>query len=92
LTVDSVGCIWVALCFGGVVRRYTPNGRLDTTVRLPVTMATSCAFGGDGYRTLYVTTGRSALPDEERRRQPLAGSVFSTEPGVDGLPPTPYGG
>ena len=92
LTVDCAGCIWVALCFGGVVRRYTPNGRLDATVRLPVTMATSCTFGGDGYRTLYVTTGRSALSDEERRRQPLAGSVFCTERGAQGLPPTPYGG
>ena len=92
LTVDGDGCIWVALCFGGAVRRYTPSGRLDATVRLPITMATSCTFGGNGYRTLYITTGRSALADEERRRQPLAGSVFSTEPGVDGLPPTPYGG
>jgi sugar lactone lactonase YvrE len=92
LTVDGDGCIWVALCFGGVVRRYTPNGRLDATVRLPVTMATSCAFGGDGYRTLYITTGRTTLPDDERRRQPLAGSYFRVEPGVEGLPPTPYGG
>lgn len=92
LTVDADGCIWVALCFGGVVRRYTPDGRLDRSVRLPVTMTTSCAFGGDGYRTLYITTGRSALGDEERRRQPLAGSVFRTEPGVTGLPSTPFGG
>jgi sugar lactone lactonase YvrE len=92
LTVDSDGCIWVALCFGGVVRRYTPNGRLDATVRLPATMATSCTFGGDDYRTLYITTGRSALSDGERLRQSLAGSVFCTDPGVEGLPPTPYGG
>ena len=92
LTVDSDGCIWVALCFGGSVRRYTPEGRLDATVRLPVTMATSCAFGGDGYRTLYITTGSSALSDEERERQVLAGSVFCTVPGVAGLPPTPFGG
>jgi sugar lactone lactonase YvrE len=92
LTVDTDGCIWVALCFGGVVRRYTPDGRLDATVRLPVTMATSCAFGGDGYRTLYITTGRTTLPDDELRRQPLAGSVFRVEPGVHGLAPTPYEG
>lgn len=92
LTVDAGGCIWVALCFGGVVRRYTPDGRLDATVRLPVTMATSCAFGGDGYRTLYITTGRTTLPDDELRRQPLAGSVFRIEPGAEGLAPTPYGG
>jgi sugar lactone lactonase YvrE len=92
LTVDSEGCIWVALCFGGAVRRYTPDGRLDATVGLPVTMATSCAFGGDDYRTLYITTGSSALPEEERERQPLAGSVFRTVPGVAGIPPTPFGG
>jgi sugar lactone lactonase YvrE len=92
LTVDGDGCIWVALCYGGAVRRYTPEGRIDATVRLPVTMATSCAFGGAGYRTLYITTGRTTLSDEERRRQPLAGSVFRVEPGVEGLPPTPYGG
>jgi sugar lactone lactonase YvrE len=92
LTVDADGCIWVALCFGGVVRRYTPDGRLDATVRLPVTMATSCAFGGVGYRTLYITTGTTTLAPDERRRQPLAGSVFHVEPGAEGFPPTPYGG
>ena len=92
LTVDADGCVWVALCFGGAVRRYTPDGRLDATVRLPVTVATSCAFGGDGYRTLYVTTGRTTLTDDELRRQPLAGSVFRVEPDTHGLAPTPYGG
>ncbi len=92
LTVDADGYIWVALCFGSEVRRYAPDGRLDAVVRLPVTMATSCTFGGEGYRTLYITTGRSALSDTDRARQPLAGSVFATTPGVEGLPPTPFGG
>jgi sugar lactone lactonase YvrE len=89
LTVDADGGIWVALCYGGALHRYTPAGELDTVVRLPVTMVTSCAFGGPDLRDLYVTTGLTTLGDAERAAQTLAGSVFCFTPGVSGLPATP---
>ena len=44
LTVDAEGFLWVALWDGGRVRRYTPDGRLDREVMLPVDAADQCGL------------------------------------------------
>jgi sugar lactone lactonase YvrE len=77
LTVDAQGDIWVALYGGWAVNRYTPDGSLRDTVRMPVAQATSCAFGGRDRDTLFVTTGRERLDEAALERQPDAGRVFS---------------
>lgn len=85
LTVDAEGGIWVALWGGGAVRRYTTDGTYDAEVSLPVTNVTSCVFGAPDLSTLYITTARDGLDEEELAAQPLAGSVFRCTPGVRGL-------
>jgi sugar lactone lactonase YvrE len=77
LTVDADGCVWVALWQGAAVRRYTPEGRLDRVIELPVPLVTACAFGGAGLNDLYVTTARTGLTEPPA----LAGSLFVV-PGV----------
>jgi sugar lactone lactonase YvrE len=89
LTVDAEGGVWVALYAGSAVRRYTSSGALDAVVELPVTKPTACTFGGPGLRTLFITTSRENLADDE---QPDAGSVFACTPGVAGLPARPFAG
>jgi len=86
LTIDAEGYLWVCLWQGWAVHRYRPDGILDRVVRLPVAQVTSCAFGGEDLSTLFVTTAREGLGDEEARCQDLAGSVFRIEPGVRGVP------
>ncbi|MFI1438075.1 SMP-30/gluconolactonase/LRE family protein [Streptomyces fructofermentans] len=88
LTVDADGCVWVALWDGGAVRRYTPSGRLDRVVELPVPRPTACAFGGDGLTDLYITTARTGL----EAPHPLAGSVLVVPGAGKGLPQTPFAG
>jgi sugar lactone lactonase YvrE len=88
LTVDADGCVWVALWDGGEIRRYTPDGRLDRVVELPVSRPTACAFGGAGLRDLYVTTARTGLT----RPHPLSGSLLVFPDAGAGLPSTPFGG
>lgn len=84
LIVDAEGCLWVALWQGSAVRRYTPDGRLDVQIDLPVSCPTKCAFGGADLDTLYITSAHKALSPEERRREPHAGSVFALHAGVRG--------
>jgi sugar lactone lactonase YvrE len=90
LTVDADGCLWTALWLGWAVRRYTPEGRLDRTVELPVKRVTSCAFGGAGLDTLFITTA-SAQPDDPEP-QPHAGSLFAIRPGTTGRHPGEWAG
>jgi sugar lactone lactonase YvrE len=90
LCVDDEGCLWVGLWGGGAVHRYTPDGRLDTIVRVPASQVTSCAFGGPRGSTLFVTTARIGLGDDALRTEPLAGGLFVVEPGVTGPAATPW--
>ncbi len=84
LCVDAEGGVWVALFGGGAIRRYTPAGRLDEHIALPVTNPTSVAFGGQGLDELFVTTARHRLAPERLAREPLAGALLRLRPGVVG--------
>lgn len=88
LTVEADGCVWVALWDGAQVRRYTPDGRLDRTVELPVERPTACAFGGPGLRDLYITSARAGLD----RPHSLDGSVFVLSDAGQGREGTPFSG
>jgi sugar lactone lactonase YvrE len=92
LCVDEEGAVWVALWPGWCVRRYLPDGSLDAVLPLPVAQVSSCAFGGPDLDELFVTTARENLPLDDRRGQPLAGSLFRARPGVRGLPVAGYRG
>jgi sugar lactone lactonase YvrE len=55
-TVDAAGGIWIALVRTAQLGRFTPDGRLDRLIDLPVGHPTCPAFGGDGMDTLFVTS------------------------------------
>lgn len=92
LTVDADGHLWVAAIGGWRVDRFSPDGRLDRSVRLPVSQPTSCTFGGPDLETLYVTTARMNLDAVALAEEPLAGSVFALEVGVRGLAEPAFAG
>jgi sugar lactone lactonase YvrE len=93
LTVDADGGVWVALFGGSRLQRFTPDGRADRHVALPVTQVTAAAFCGDAYDVLYITTARSdengPMTDAALSGQLLAGAIFAVDVGVGGLPPVP---
>lgn len=91
-TVDAEGFLWNARYQGGALARFAPDGRLDRLARLPVSQPTSCAFGGEGLRTLYVTTATQTLNAMERAEQPLAGALLALDVGVSGLPEHSFAG
>jgi sugar lactone lactonase YvrE len=82
--VDADGCYWTCANDAGLLLRFTPAGRLDRSLPLPVRKPAMCAFGGPALDTLYVTSIRPEGIDLSD--QPLAGGLFALRPGVRGLP------
>lgn len=83
LCVDSEGGIWVAMWDGGCVQRWSASGELTATIDLPVPRPTSVTLGGEGMRTLFIST--SAL-DQPMGAETGAGALFSAQVEVPGLP------
>ena len=82
--VDVDGCYWICGNDAGLIHRFTPAGKLDCSLAVPVKKPAMCAFGGPGLDTLFVTSIR---PDGiDLSDQPLAGGLFALRPGVRGLP------
>lgn len=80
--VDAEGCYWICANDAGLIHRFTPDGRLDRSLAVPVKKPTMCAFGGSRLDTLFVTSIR---PGDDHDPQSLAGGVFALNPGVKGL-------
>jgi sugar lactone lactonase YvrE len=81
--VDADGCYWICANDAGLIHRFTPEGKLDRSLAVPVKKPTMCTFGGPNLDTLFVTSIR---PAGDLSEQPLAGGVFALRPGVCGLP------
>lgn len=92
LTVDSEGYVWSAKWDGWRVVRYSPDGKIDAIVEMPVQRPTSVMFGGPELNQLYITSAWTRLAQEVKAQQPLAGHVFVVETEVSGLPETDYKG
>ncbi len=90
LTVDGTGDLWVAIYGGSCVHRYSPDGRLLDVLDVPAGQVTSCAFGGPGMTSLYVTTATENWSDERRRAEPGAGLVYRLDPDAVGQPAVPF--
>ena len=84
LTVDSEGGVWSALWGGWRVQRFDPDGVVEREVRIPVSVASSCAFGGENLDELFVTTAWTGLSDEERAQQPGSGDLLKAHVGITG--------
>lgn len=89
--VDAEGYVWNAVWEGYRVERYSPDGRLDRVVEVPVAKPTCCDFGGPDLETLYITTSRFGTDDATLEREPLSGSLFAYRAGVRGVPGKPFG-
>lgn len=84
-TVDEEGYLWNAEFNAWRVVRYSPEGRIDRVIELPVERPTCCAFGGAGLNTLYITTASQHMSAGELAAQPLAGALLALDVGVRGL-------
>jgi sugar lactone lactonase YvrE len=84
MCVDSLGNLWVAFWGGGCIRSFSPSGELIAQVDVPATLVTNCAFGGPDLSTLYITCAIPSYEGFVKGEEPLAGSLFKAEVGVQG--------
>jgi sugar lactone lactonase YvrE len=87
MTVDSRGALWIALWGGARVSRYTADGHLDRSVKLPASQITNCTFGGSALDRMFVTSAAEGADGEA-----MAGGLFEIDPQVTGLPPNLFSG
>lgn len=80
--IDGEDMLWVALWGAGCVQRYDPRtGRaLAERIALPERNVSCCCFGGEGMRTLYITTASS---------EGETGGLYACRVPISG--PAPYG-
>jgi len=78
--VDKEGFVWSALFGAGCVRRYDPvSGEAVAEIALPKEaglQSTACAWGGEHYEDLYITSAHEFWSEEECNAFPLAGCLF----------------
>ena len=82
--VDRAGRLWNCRFGGGCVVCVAPDGSVERVVEMPVRNITTCAFGGEALKTLYITTAAMMTHEGDR----LAGSLFALAvetPGLDGF-------
>ncbi len=73
-TVDADGRYWLAGVFGWHLYVFSPDGRLERTIEMPVKMPSRPMFGGDDLDELYVTSIAGA--GDVDPEQPQAGGLF----------------
>jgi sugar lactone lactonase YvrE len=83
---DIEGYYWSAAVSGGVLNRWSPDGRLDRQIPLPCPRPTCPCFGGPNMKTIFITSIRAGLSAEQLARWPLSGGVFAIEVDVPGVP------
>jgi sugar lactone lactonase YvrE len=84
--VDVEGNYWVAMYEGACVLQLSPAGKVLQRIATPVQCPTMVCFGGEGLRTLYITSARAGRPEEEKNAEVPAGSLFSVLASTAGLP------
>lgn len=78
MAIDEDGHLWIALYGGGAIIRFDPkNNKILKKFDIPANYTTAVCWGGPKYETLYVTTSRFLLKDNEKKDQPKAGSIFT---------------
>ena len=82
--VDADGCYWICGNDAGLVHRFTPDGRLDRSLAVPVKKPAMCAFGGPQLDTLFVTSIRPGGSTCRTSRWPAACSPCG--PACAGMP------
>lgn len=85
LCLDSEDNIYSAHWAGFKITKYSPDGRVLKTIPLPVPNVSSCCFGGEDLKTLFITTAKKGLSKSELEKYPQSGSIFTKILSIKGV-------
>jgi len=86
LAVDLDGNVWSAMWDGWCVVKFDASGYEVNRILLPVPRPTSCAFGEQDMKTLFITSARIDLDKRILSDAPDSGALFSIEVDTPGVP------
>jgi xylono-1,5-lactonase len=93
MTTDADGRLWIAHWGGSCVTCRDPiSAKQLARVNLPTRFITNCAFGGPDLQTLFISSARAGLTENELASEPLAGGLFSVRVASKGLAANQYAG
>lgn len=92
IEMDSHGTLWCAFWDGAQVIGFDGSGAVQITIPVPAIRPTSLTFGGADLRTMYITSARIGLSEQELADWPASGSVFAIERPTPGLPANVFRG
>ncbi|NJM82549.1 MAG: SMP-30/gluconolactonase/LRE family protein [Tabrizicola sp.] len=89
---DARGRVWNARVVGGhAVACIGKDGALLEYLDLPCSWPTSCAFGGTGFATLFVTSARFTMDQDHLAEVPFEGGLFAIPAAGKGSAPNRFG-
>jgi len=85
-TVDAENHLWSAICEGGKLVRFSPDGSIERIVEFPQKLPGSVMFGGPDLNRLFVPTLNPGAVFPDREGHPDDGLTFALDGlGVAGL-------
>jgi len=86
MCIDREGMLWIANWGASCITHWNPKtGEMIERVEVPAVNISSVCFGGENLDTLFITSARTGLTDDELEKYPLSGSVFVHFPKVLGV-------
>lgn len=93
MTTDAAGRLWICHWGGACVSCHDPvTGDELARIKLSTSHITNVAFGGPELRTLFITSARFGLSQEQLANEPLAGALFAVEVDSPGVPANLFAG
>jgi len=77
MAVDAQGGVWAPALFGGMIIRFSPDGRVDRRFEAPTKKPVTLVFGGSDMRDLIVVCAKGGG---------VPGTVYKTRTDIPGLP------
>ena len=85
MCLDAAGNVWSAIWGGHKVICFDPcTSTVIHEVDLPVPFVSSVCFGGSHLNTLFITTSRLDMTEEQIQQYPLSGGLFTVKTDIKG--------